>query len=62
MSKPVLVVLLAAVLAAFGWMFRWDISPVSSTNYSSGAYMVNRWTGEMRYLQGPEWMSIEERK
>jgi hypothetical protein len=45
------------VLAA-GWAIRWEIVSAGP----SGAFMLNRWTGEVRYLQGNAWLEVEKLK
>jgi ferric-dicitrate binding protein FerR (iron transport regulator) len=35
----------AALLLALGWAFRWQV-----VETQRGAYVINRWTGEVRYL------------
>jgi hypothetical protein len=50
-------------LMATGWMFRWQVIEPHQTGDTPGyAYMVNRWTGEIRYLQDAQWISVVELK
>jgi len=51
-EKTLIAILLFALLA-MGWMFRWQVIEVHGGNYAA-AYLVNRWTGEVRYLNHDE--------
>lgn len=50
-----------AVSLVWGWGFRWQMTAVESHNEAkSGAVMVNRWTGEVRWVQEGGWIKVEE--
>ena len=58
------IVIFVLVLALIGvsWLFRLDVTPVSHGDRSGAVIMVNRWTGEMRFVQGNAWLLIMEVK
>jgi hypothetical protein len=44
---------LAVVLLAIAWACRWQVAevhPGGASGVQGGVYLINRWTGEMRYL------------
>lgn len=61
--KSLAIILLVITLAALGWMFRWQAIEVHTMgDHSPSAFLVNRWTGEMRYLQDVKWVAVQEIK
>jgi hypothetical protein len=55
----VLGVLTLTVIA--GWCFRWETASIENHNQvGSAVLMVNRWTGEMRWVQSGSWVKVEE--
>lgn len=62
-SVVAITVLCATVLAGVvAWATRWQaVVPPGSSGYP-GAFLVNRWTGEIRYLQGVNWIAVDELK
>ena len=59
-EKTLIAILLFALLA-LGWMFRWQVIEVHGGNYAA-AYLINRWTGEIRYLNDIESIAVTEVK
>ena len=63
LTIKLIALLAAAVLVALGWMFRWQaIELHPAGDRSTTAYLVNRWTGEIRLLYGPVWIVVDEKK
>lgn len=52
---------LAVLLALAGWLFRWQAVEMHPARASDGsALLVNRWTGEIRYIEGSTWSVVRE--
>ena len=51
-------VFVASILAliALGWAFRWEITPLPG---NSKAYLLNRWTGEIYFLDQDEMLPVK---
>lgn len=42
----------AAALLFCAWFFRYDVTPIASGDGMGGAYILDRWTGDVRFLRG----------
>ena len=63
LTIKLIALLASAVLVALGWMFRWqavELHPAGDR--SATAYLVNRWTGEIRILVNQAWIVVDEVK
>jgi len=59
--KLTALLLVAIVLIALAWAFRWEITPVSGgPNNQASAYMKNRWTGELYLLYSAQTIKVRE--
>lgn len=55
--------ILVVALLALAWAFRWQaIELHPAGDHPAPAYLLNRWTGEIRYLQDASWMTVDELK
>lgn len=57
-----IVIALLVLSVVLGWVFRWQVVEVHRSDRPSSMYLVNRWTGEMRYVQFEVWMQVEKEK
>lgn len=54
---------LALVLLGGAWMLRWQAVEFHTGGAApAAALLINRLTGEMRYVQGIEWIAVQETK
>lgn len=57
-QKAVLAVAVT-VLVAMGWFFRWEITSVAGGEGAGRAYMLNRWTGAVYFVNGYRMSEVE---
>lgn len=50
---------LVATLIATAWACRWQTVKLPAGDGPAGALLMNRWTGEMRYVQGNAWLTVK---
>lgn len=55
--KPLIFSLAVAVLF-LAWFFRWDITPIANGDRWGGAYMLNRFTGDVYVLHGTNKLDV----
>ncbi|MBF0482926.1 MAG: hypothetical protein HQK81_09105 [Desulfovibrionaceae bacterium] len=53
-------VLFFAVLAWASWFFRYDVRIVASPDGYGAAYRVDRWSGELRFIEEDQWYPVVE--
>ena len=57
-SSIAILVIAAALIVAAGLVAQGGLYQVVSAGPES-AYLVNRWTGEVRYITGATWQSVD---
>ena len=61
LTLKLVALLLALLIGLSAWMFRWQAIELHPTgDRPTAAYLVNRWTGEIRYLQDNKWISVDQ--
>jgi hypothetical protein len=50
----------AVLLVLASWFFRWEAIPVMRADGPASAYIMNRWTGEIRFLRTDEWSPVKK--
>lgn len=55
-SSSILAIIAFVVLA---WAFRWEITPVVTTNNWPNAYVLDRWTGAIYFLNTDRKMEVK---
>lgn len=53
---------LLVALLALAWAVRWQPVETHSAAGQASIYMINRWTGEVRYVQGYNRLDVEPLK
>ncbi len=44
-------ILMAVVLVALAWMFRWEVTPThTGSNSNPSSYLLDRWTGTLYFI------------
>ena len=51
--------IVVAFLLAGGWFFRWEVTSVAGGDGGGRAYMLNRWTGMLYFLNGYQRAEVE---
>ena len=54
----ILAIMLCLIL---GWALRWQVVETNTGVGPPTFYMINRWTGEVRYVSQTKWRVAEER-
>lgn len=54
--------ILVSALLALAWVFRWDITPIDGGESSGRAYLLNRLTGTIYYLDKDEKYEVNHAK
>lgn len=60
MNKSHLVI--ALILMATGWLFRWETIPISNGDSTGGLYILNRWTGALYVVYQDQRLVVKEFK
>lgn len=52
LDRNTVIGLVLAALFFQAWLFRYEVTPIMAGDGLGGAYVLDRWSGEVRFLRG----------